>query len=499
MSSRTHPATPERVPRIADLIDLELALEEDREQPLEVLLARDARIRSEIDAGDLDDRGLLLAWLDRVRVSPESPGESVEALLRLVLASLVVGGLLSGALAVAGWLWTGPGAPVNVVQLWPALVGLQLVLAVSWVLLRPLSGWIARSLGGGLSTWLPTALGSLVARFARPGLSDAWHRLRSLDRLYGGLRFWRITQLTQSFAVAFNLGALAALLFIPTVDDPAFGWRSRLMDATELQAVTIAIASPWSAVWPDALPSRAEIDATEGSSLTGSGERTTPGRSDVWAAWWPFLVASFVAYGLIPRLVLQVTAAVRTRSLLRRIAFDHEGCVRVRERLRRPIVDGRGQGDEVAGQAPAGDGEGAARLELPGRVSVVRWAGVPLEPAALSDRIARTHGVVVERVETVGGLDVGADETALAALREASAVLAVVEAWEAPSRDYVDVLRRLRGAVGERVPVLVLPCQVGEDGRPTRVEPAQLALWRRQLVALADPWLRVDPFPQDSA
>ncbi len=491
---------PSRIPRVGDLIDLEVALEEDRERPIEVLLARDARIGRELAAAGLDDRGLVLAWVDRVRSSPESPGQAIEALLRLSSLLLVGAGLLSGALAVAGWLWTGARVPVNVVQLWPALVGLQLVLAVFWVLVRLAPGWLTRSVGDGLSTWLPTAFGALAVRFAPPGARDAWNRFRALDRVYAGLRFWRATQLSQAFAVAFNVGALAALFFIPTVDDPAFGWRSRLMDAGELQRVTTVIATPWAAVWPDALPTRDEILATADSSLESAvdAEAGAAGHSEVWAAWWPFLVASFVVYGLLPRLVLRGVAGLRMRRLLGGIDFDHEGCVRLRERLRRPVVDGRAAGEEVTGAHPGSLEPPLAPLELPDRVQVVRWAGVPGTAEQLGERLARVFGVMVDGAETAGGLDLDADAAALAALRDAAAVLVVVEAWEAPSADYLDFLRKLRGGLGERAPVIVLTCDVGVDGQPTDVDPRHLALWRRHLAALADPWLRVEALPADA-
>lgn len=499
VSDRRSPVPHSGPPRIGDLIDLERALERDREQPIEVLLGRDARIGREIDAARRDDRGLLFAWLERVQ-GRDSIGEGVEALLRLVSVVLVAAGLVSGALGVAGWLWSGGGAPVNVVQLWPTLIGVQFVLAIGWVGVRLVSGRIRPGLPVGLSTLLPAALGGLVARLAKTAWRDAWQRFRALDRVYGGVAFWRITRITQSFAVAFNLGALVALFFIPTIDDPAFGWRSRLLDAEELQTLTSVIATPWAGIWPDALPTRAEIEATEGSSLGPSpGPAGQSGRSEVWAAWWPFLVASFLVYGLAPRLLLRVFAGLRLRRLLRSIAFDHEGCVRVRERLRHHAVDGRA---DVADSTSVRDGSLDANplpLALPTRVCALRWAGVPaLDAAALSTRLASAHGVMVERLETVGGLDLAADERALEAMRGAPAVLVLVEAWEAPGADYVDLLRRLRDVIGERAPLIVLPCELGVDGRGIAVDASHLSLWRRRLASLADPWLRVDPFPAET-
>ena len=495
--SSSPPRTSLRAPSIGDLIDLELVLEQDREQPLEMLLVRDARIAREIGAADRTDRELVLAWLDRVRASDGSTGRAVEGLLRLVSLLLVVTGLASGLMGVAGWLWTGRGAVVNVMQLWPALVGLQVVLALSWVGFRAVPRRLSASLHEGLSTWLPAACGALASRLARPGLREAWHRFQALDRVYGGLRFWRLTKLTQSLAIAFNVGALAALLLIPIFDDPAFGWRSRLLDADGVHTAVRWLAAPWAALWPDAAPTLAEIRATEASSLTPAVALAQPARAEVWAAWWPFLVASFLVYGLLPRLLLWGVGGWRVRGLLRAVAFDHEACVRLRERLRRPLVDGRTDDPDAAAGAGAHPPEVVGpMLELPARVRVVRWAGVPLEPDDCADRIASGYGVMVESTQSAGGLELAADDRALEALRGAEGVFAIVEAWEAPGADYRDFLRALRSTIGERVPLWVLPCEVSVDGRPTAVEPRHLSLWRRQLGELADPWLRVEPFPE---
>ena len=70
---------------------------------------------------------------------------------------------------------------------------------------------------------------------------------------------------------------------IPYVDDPAFGWRSRLLDADELHQVVEVVSVPWSPLLPEIRVDLGEIRATRYSSVQQHLERI--GRADRLGRW----------------------------------------------------------------------------------------------------------------------------------------------------------------------------------------------------------------------
>ena len=61
------PPVRSRRPTLADLVDLEVCLRNDQSLPPEELNARDGAIGARIGAREVEDRDLVLAWLEEVR------------------------------------------------------------------------------------------------------------------------------------------------------------------------------------------------------------------------------------------------------------------------------------------------------------------------------------------------------------------------------------------------------------------------------------------------
>ena len=495
---------------LAELIDLELALERDAEQPIERLIERDRRIAREIEAPAREGEALYLAWL-RAQGRPGGPstGERVVRLRDGVAAALFGLGLLSGAATVGAWLAMSDRLPVNVTNFWPALVGSQLVLLGLWFVAVLPPRWLApipvlrefQTLLAALPRALPAAVGWVIGRFsesARQTLGVGLGRLRRLDWLYGRLRFWHSVVLTQTFALAFNLGALGAFVFLPYVDDPAFGWRSRLLEPAELHAAVESLARPWSHFYPEGTVTLAEIEATQYSSVAPRigdplDEAAADGR--IWAAWWPFLFASLLAYGLLPRIVLLALASGLAARALARVRLDHAEFERLRVRLQGPFVDTRSpEAQEGPLEAPAGAEPQASDLSGKG-CRVLRWAGVGLEADAFGAALERAFGARVLDVADVGGIDAAKDREALAALARGNgdAVLVVVPAWEPPVGDHLDFLRRAREVLPDGWPLVVL--LAGAEA----AAPDAARYWRRALARLADPYLFVQTLPAEAS
>ncbi|MBW2275667.1 MAG: DUF2868 domain-containing protein [Deltaproteobacteria bacterium] len=506
--------------QLADLIDLELALLRDRERPLEELLPRDAAIREQIGADQLEGRALYLAWLEaRPERARPSTGQRALRLVEMLGAFLAIAGLALGASAVVGWLVIDTGLPVNVVNFWLVMAGAQAFLALLW-LAAVLPGLRLRAiplLGGvvallqDLARAVPAAAGWLLTHLpgsSRGALLEELGQLRCLDWLYGGLRFWLLVRASQVFAFAFNAGAALAFVLIPYVDDPAFGWRSRLLDAEELYEVVEIASLPWSPVFPEASVDFDEVRATQYSSVQRRLERI--GRQplgegeDPWAAWWPFLLVSLLCYGLAPRAVFLTVAAARVRGELARASLDHAEFQRLRDRLKRPHVETRAPGADPDGPRPEGAGQGEeGLLDLgPGPIEALTWCGVGLDEAELAEAFEARFGMRPSLVREVGGIDAAADHVALDALATSGGKVAaalIVEAWEPPVADYVDFVRELRTALGRGRPLVVALCNRGEDGALLPAEPRQATQWRRRLAELGDPWLRVESLAAEAS
>jgi len=413
---------------------------------------------------------------------------------------------------VAGWLVIDTGLPVNVVNFWLVMAGAQGLLALLW-LVAVLPGLRLRAIPavGGVVALLqdfaraiPAAAGWLLARLpggSRGAVLAELGPLRALDWLYGGLRYWLLLRASQVFAFAFNVGAVAAFVIIPYVDDPAFGWRSRLLDAEELREVVEIASLPWSPALPEASVELDEIEATQYSSvqrrLERIGRRPSPQDEDPWAAWWPFLLASLLCYGLAPRAIYLAVAVARVRGELAGASLDHAEFQRLRDRLKRPHVETRAPGADPDAPLPAASGNAEKGvLELGGgSIAALTWGGVGLDEDRLSAALEARFAARLGSHHVVGGIDAGADRIALealAAMGGEGAVVLVVEAWEPPVADYIDFVGELREVLGKGRTVMVALCNRGEDGALLPAVPAQCTQWRRRLAELGDPWLRVE-------
>lgn len=516
-----------RSPTLADVVDLEVQLHRDAERPPEELHDRDAAIGARIDARALDDRSAVLAWLDAVR-SDDSIGRRIARWRDSLSAALAIAGFVFGLFSIVGWLATSGREPVNVIYFWPVFIGSQMLLALLWwvviiptrriegvPIVGPIHGLLRE-----LSEWIPRVFARLLRRLPSGPTDDlalATGELRRLDWIYGRLRFWQASSLTQVFGVAFNVGAICAFVVLPTIDDPAFGWRSRLLDDAQVITTSRIVAAPFAWVAPDALPDADAIEATryssvavrhgdayEGGAIGGRGPQHGSGRAEPpWAAWWPFLLASLIVYGLLPRVTYLVAARIAARRALATLSFDRIEIARLGDRLRRHLVATRALEPESVRP------DVAANLEAPGsarptfeRARALRWVGVDLDEEALGAALGARFGATLTTLASVGDIDPSADQRALedlAATPEGEAVLVVVEAWEPPVGDYVDFLKSARKAVGDARPIVVVLFNRGRDGAAASPQARHLQVWERRIARLGDPWLSVAPLVGDEA
>jgi len=523
---------------LADLIDLEAQLARDREASPEALAARDRALlggstptatptptptatatatptSTPTSTPTLSRAALLSRWLEALREREPGalfPGRAVArtlGLLRLALAAL--GLALGWGTAAALVAFTG-GHPVNV---WDVLLVLVLLQVLLLVFLAVAVALPAATLGAPLLGATRDAVAALMSRLARRGGAARaeewralWYRLRGRRSLYHRVEPWLLLGTTQGFGVAFNAGALLALLRAVVFSDVAFGWGTTLveLDAARFHALASALAAPWGWLWPDAVPSLALVEATRYSRLesaylaAGAGRAADPA---LVGGWWPFLFAAIACYGLLPRAAALLLARLRTRHLLARLPLDDAEVSRAVRRLSEPHVETRAaSGEALAPPRAAAPAASLARSPGGARAALVLWRDVPGGPA-LAGAVARHVGRDVAWIRAAGGRDEepgtpgGAD---LAAALDGAGgrpdpVVVVAEGFEAPDRAALRLVRTLRAAAGPRREIRVLVVDV-EGGRVRGAGEAAVRIWRDGLARLEDPFLLVEPLAE---
>jgi hypothetical protein len=158
---------------LAELVDLEVRLLEDRERDPGEVAARDARIADALGprAAALSRRQLVRYWLAAVgHSSGVSVGERISGVYRLAGLLLPVVTFVAGAATAAGLLAYDGRDPVNIVGYLAVLVFLQgalIVLTVVGMLPRAWFGGVARLLGLDRGAGVPALLRELAHRSAQ--------------------------------------------------------------------------------------------------------------------------------------------------------------------------------------------------------------------------------------------------------------------------------------------------------------------------------------------
>ena len=510
-------------PTLADLIDLHDRLVADEEVDPQELARRDRRIGRELDHLAEQPPRQLAAWLHRV--DDEASRDLARPLdrhdhwatrvQRLATLGVLVFGLLIGIAAAAGVFSYRGDHPVNVVWVLAVFVALPMALLMPWALaavpsarVRWLPGAVALHdaavllspgrVVGLAKRWLPQTQRDRLERF---GGSAAAH-----SRQYGRVHRWTVLAASQALAGAAVTGGLLALLVLVVFSDLAFAWSTTLDVSPEaFHDITAWVAWPWGWLLPQAVPSAELVRSTQYYRLDPARGGQAALDAAALGGWWPFLAMAMLTYGVLPRLATFAFSRWRLSRAIAEAMARTPGAERVLQRLNGPLVETSGEGNlgarvdkEKVETPPLQRGGFAA-------AAVINWAGVPLSDEAVGDRVGNVRGVW----HAGGGRSLEEDAAVVrevaASMREPDipdasladslsvGVVVLVKAWEPPLLEAVDFLRDLRDAVGDGVPMVVVPLDRGEDGRmeTADAESQGVIQWRKRVRASGDPWLSV--------
>jgi hypothetical protein len=342
------------------------------------------------------------------------------------------------------------------------LVGTQLLLLILLILAliprggSPSSGPVQHLLRAGFE-WL----------LRRAGGADRMSAIESRLDAHRGLLKWILVRSAQIFGVAFNVSAFACMFFRFATFDVSFGWSSTLgLSAATVHRIARAMALPWSWGSSTAPPSLAIVQATEYSHLEekylshGSGERSLTG---LVGAWWSFLLCALLTYGLFPRLLALAISSFRLNRILAQTPRDNVEFARLCEWMRSPLVGTRPEGPEPAAHAvAAGPSTSEPALPLPG-TSCELLDGAP---AGAEQALRNRFGWTVAT---------GPD----------GPLVAIVSAWEEPTKGHLRKLGELRGKLTSRILILGLldsSPNGASDARRERIRDR----WKRDLPRALD-------------
>jgi hypothetical protein len=473
-----------------DAVDIPLWLEADRATPYADRISRDRdAVRGRAASTELNQ---VRAWWDAMAPIP-STGASLERGRHLIAFATTCMGALAGAgLAAAALRYDGT-YPVNVVTVFSLLVGLQLLLIASTMLLLPYNVPGLRIVQGFLAQANPAAVVAAVyRRITVSRLPESVHALFTwhIGRAAAG-RFakWQLLYWSQGAAIAFNLAALATALALVTFTDLAFGWSTTLqLSGDELAGWIAVIVTPWAELVPAAVPDAATIEASRFFRLERSA--ATLGAPESYTGWWPFLMVSMIVYGLLPRIALWIFAGIRLRAATRALLLEDARVTALMDRMASPALATAALVDEDPHRLEAAPKQ-SHRLDANAPTAALIWSEA-IDKTHARERARRVLAVelTAEPLTAGGGASLAEDAVVMDSLAQSAPrqVVVFVRAYEPPLLEFMDTLTRLRKRLGPDTSIIVHP--VPELG--TELAPADVETWHRSIAARRDPQIYVE-------
>jgi hypothetical protein len=291
--------------------------------------------------------------------------------------------------------------------------------------------------GKGLAGWIldiPLWPRHLVLALSRLGLTQ-------------GRELWLFYQ-TQILAVSFSLGCLLLYLLLLLGSDITFVWRSTLLEPGDLLPALTAIGMPWR-FWPEAQASLGLIEQTRDFRLDSLG--LSP---PAVGLWWKYILATQLAYSLLPRSLMLLVAR-------------HKYRVRLQQ-------GGKGAVPDFQFQPGAADGDEILLANL------TRSVTLPYTLLDWADVSTGCHERIQQRLGNADGI------YRIGPLREQTpssvdhSLVVVVKSWEPPLAELADRLAELDSNADK----LILPLDWSDRGLREPSD-AHLDEWRRFAATLS--------------
>jgi hypothetical protein len=517
--------------RLPDFLDLEYFFAGDKQlaedQGETVLRDRDRTLYLNSIGGEDGDvspdrEWLIYRWLQERRNSENHvrggqallPGGMWYELYGLFWAICSFLAFASGAGICYSYLSYSGEQPVNVSLFFLVFVGCQVLalflLPVTW-LLRRMRGQDLRS--SLLLSLVNKGLNRFLFKIRKTGFDHMGNvrkqqftaslaAVRTRGKGYGTLFFWPLFLLFQIFGIAFNFGALGALLLKVASADLAFGWQSTIQVSPEIVAQWVGwIALPWS--WFLGSSSYPDLAQIEGSRMVLKDGFYHLSSADL-VSWWPFLCLSICCYCLLPRIVFFICGSMASKRVLARVSFARAEHNQLVHRLLTPRLHTTIARDVIEVESEKTDVIETEQTETI-RKTAVNGELLALVPDELFDDCFQAElamycqqkfGYNVMDLLRIHGQNDG-HASIFHTLKGGnhlihSPLLVLQEAWQPPIREMLRFLQELRANCETETHIIV--ALIGKPKTDTLFTPVSendLRIWRQKIATLNDPSLQV--------
>ena len=469
---------------LADLVDIQDQLKRDLNTDQDALNARDRDIGLSGNFKGLNSRGgtphKLRQWIAALRRrDPDAyrGHQAQKSVSVLILCMWSFGVLVGWALTHTVLAYDG-SQPINIIHCILILIATQVF---TLLLLVALSVFGLSAILGALSILNPASIIVKLAGMLHPQWAQTLRRLLSpqtstdLAQLHQPL----LVYLSQYFTIGLNLGMIAALLYLVTTSDLAFGWNTTLdIDSAMAYQWFKGLGILWETLLPSAIPTEQLVESSRYYRLEGAlKDNFAP--AEVLGTWWLYLLVGIVIYGLLPRLVtLLISGSLYDRVIHNTIGAS-PGAHQVVLRLASPLVRTQSMEDEIrTNDNIAKPALRARQYAYPLPSVMIEWAATselnPARPPTTSNRQSWLNigdkaladiGISPVSYFSAGGYQsIDQDQQLVAHIVELKpqGVTILVKGWESPTLEFVDFVDDLGQKLVDKTTLIVLLASVDQ-------------------------------------
>lgn len=267
--------------------------------------------------------------------------------------------------------------------------------------------------------------------------------LRSSRTLTGSMRWENFQDLIrlallrggQWFGIAFNVSAAVTFLLILAATDRSFGWSSTFAISDQALARFVqTMSAPWHWLFAEA---QVEYVVIEQSRFHALQTQFNAEQISQMRQWWPFLFASIVFYGLLPRAILWLVFQLLYRRQLAHSFVNFPGASLVLDRLKSPYIQTQVNAEFTP---PINEPTHLQKTRPSGSMAILNWAGAARD----KNKIAQVLNCEVSAIQDAG-IDLSKDQFLVQEIQhgDAKAVVIAVKSWEPPLAELRDFIEQL--------------------------------------------------------